>query len=173
MASRARSLHTYERRHPMRYLTDAPFIAASGKQFRIHSSETDFKEVTVVEFLKTVMDNFNPNAQLGHVLKVKEIGQFNEVAKILDNFVDTEIESESPIVLEQAHVDILKKICEWALPIMPGGFMRQAPGVVALLDAIPKEKPEEENSDNNGTSEEPVPENVVSFIGKLDRIIEE
>ena len=140
----------------MRYIVHERFIGVNGKPFRFYSDPDNldfYTEPTFGGLLFAVLDQFNPSSQMGFVLSMAEIRKFNEMIALM--------EKEQPpyTVIEDAHWLVTKKVCEWILPLMGGGWMRNAPRVVDMLDALPKEEPvpQIEEPDTNHQDELPDP----------------
>ena len=127
----------------MRYLPDELFTADSGEPFKVFDDPNDkskFTEQTNSSFLLLVLRSFNPTQ--GKTLEMEGIRNLNKALETLDG------ESENGyFALEDAHWQVVKQVVNWWMPLMTGGFMRQAPVMADLLDNLPEELPKDDEKE--------------------------
>lgn len=83
--------------------------------------------------------------QQGQILTFPEIRIENKALDIFEEGPTVGLNKEF-FVLEDAHIKILTKVFEWAIPIMKQGWQREAEGIMVMLAGV-DELPTEEESE--------------------------
>jgi hypothetical protein len=144
----------------MRYLVDDMFLAETGNPFKLIVSEGVAPvDSTTTDLLLTIINSFQP-AQ-GQILSLDEIRKMNEAAKMFEkkHGVSNRFHYGGHgsvgdlYTLEDAHWSVLKKICEWRMPVMGSGWTRSAPTMIDLLESLSTEDPRDREESSNGVSE--------------------
>lgn len=126
----------------MRYVKNEPFISFSGEDFMLRQDSEEPHPALFSEIITIVLDNYVPqsgNPQAGEPpMKLKEVqlGYLNSLDILLRK-------KPAIIKLEDPEYDVLKSVCQWIIPIMTGGIMRNMPGIMEIVNDATKENPEE------------------------------
>lgn len=118
---------------------DSPFISNSGEPFKVFESEDGqtYTELKTSQMILAVLNLYQPNPSMGHVLWEEDLRRFNEVAKCL--------EEENPrhgyYIITPEQFNVVRKVCLWRMPVMGTGWARNLEHLLAALDGLPTEEP--------------------------------
>lgn len=118
----------------MKYIKDGPFIAVTGKAFKLQESlEDPGHDAGIGEMLKVVLITYDTNhayfVAKGLVLKPSEVNIFNKLMGILEQKRPNE---DTYWAIEDSDWDLLKRIAEWVNPIAP--WWRNGPIIMSIIE---------------------------------------
>tara|TARA_R110000824_G_scaffold11715_3_gene51311 strand:- start:1837 stop:2238 length:402 start_codon:yes stop_codon:yes gene_type:complete len=117
----------------MVYIKQEEFTTREGQPFKMFDNPTDptdFSIATVGSILAFTLNQFQPNPADQWVLTMPEIRAYNDTCKIFEGAP----QHEGYYLLDSKEQNVAKKILTWILPVFPGGIMRNANEILALID---------------------------------------